>query len=350
MSTLRVIQWTTGKVGKYSLRAILDDPRLKLVGVYAHSPDKVDRDAGELCDRSITGIRASADVSALLALDADCVVYTAQVPELEVLLRLLASGTDVVCTSTFGRTGGLDESVRRQLEDACRCGHSSLFITGVNPGWINSIAVAMTATCSRVDRISISESANVSNYASPETWLAHGMSMPASTPDVVEHTRRSLLPFADTITQMALALDIRLDDLRFRAEHATAARRVDLGWMCIEKDTLAAVRATWSGVRRGREILATSIAWRLTDELNSDWPMAPDHYTLRIDGVPNVDARIRFVPPDEWHPADFSILTALPSVNAIPAVCAAKPGLLTLRDVGLPYSPVGLWTPTSALR
>jgi hypothetical protein len=30
--------------------------------------------------------------------------------------------------------------------------------------------------------------------------------------------------------------------------------------------------------------------------------------------------------------------------NSIPAVCAARPGLLKLRDVGLPYSPVGLWT------
>jgi hypothetical protein len=344
MTGLRVIQWTTGKVGKHALRAILDDPRLELVGLYAHSPEKAGRDAGELCDRPNTGIRASADVGALLALDADCVLYAAQVPELGVLLRLLTGGTDVVCTSTFGRTGGLDAPTQGRLEEACTRGRSSLFITGVNPGWINSIAVAMTATCRSVERISISESANVSNYASPETWLAHGMSMPASTPGVVEHMRRSLLPFADTITQMARALDIRLDDLEFHAEHATAAHQVDLGWMCIEKDTLAAVRATWSGVSGGRRRLATSIAWRLTDELNSDWPIAPDHYTLRIDGVPNVDTRIRFVPSGEWHPSDFSILTALPSVNSIPAVCAARPGLLTLRDVGLPYSPVGLWT------
>lgn len=46
MERLRVIQWTTGKVGKLSLRAILDDPRLELVGVDAHSPDKIGVDAG----------------------------------------------------------------------------------------------------------------------------------------------------------------------------------------------------------------------------------------------------------------------------------------------------------------
>ena len=46
---LRVIQWTTGKVGKLSLRGILDDPRLELVGVYAYSADKAGSDAGALC-------------------------------------------------------------------------------------------------------------------------------------------------------------------------------------------------------------------------------------------------------------------------------------------------------------
>ena len=40
MKQLRVIQWTTGKVGKLSLRGVLDDPRLELVGVYAYSDEK----------------------------------------------------------------------------------------------------------------------------------------------------------------------------------------------------------------------------------------------------------------------------------------------------------------------
>lgn len=48
MKKLRVIQWTTGKVGKLSLRAIMDDPRLELVDVYAYSNDKSGVDAGEL--------------------------------------------------------------------------------------------------------------------------------------------------------------------------------------------------------------------------------------------------------------------------------------------------------------
>ena len=321
MKKLRVIQWTTGKVGKHSLRAILDDPRLQLVGVYAHSSDKVGRDAGQLCERANTGILATADMAELLALDADCVLYTAQLPEVDMLTKLLESGLDVVSTTTFGRSGGMDASIRQQLETACAHGGSSIYMTGVSPGWINSIAVALTAPVRAVTRIHISESANVSNYASRETWLAHGMSMPAVTADIVANTQRSLLPFRETIQYMADALYIQLDEVRFQAAHATAARAVDLGWIKIERNAIAAVRSTWSGVSRGREVLAMSIAWRLSDELNEDWPRQTQHYHLRIDGVPNVDTNIDFVPPADWHPSDFSILTALPAVNAIPA-CA----------------------------
>jgi hypothetical protein len=123
-----------------------------------------------------------------------------------------------------------------------------MYITGVNPGWVNSIAVALTAPCRRVERVTISESADCSHYASLETWLAHGISQPTSTPAMIENTRKSLLPFGDTIRRMAEALEIELDELKFHAEHATASQAVDLGWLRIEKDTIAAVRATWSGI------------------------------------------------------------------------------------------------------
>ena len=45
---LRVIQWTTGNIGRRSLHAIIGRPDLELVGVYAHGPDKVGVDAAEL--------------------------------------------------------------------------------------------------------------------------------------------------------------------------------------------------------------------------------------------------------------------------------------------------------------
>ena len=38
---LRVIQWTTGNIGRRSLHAIIGRPDMELVRVYAHGADKV---------------------------------------------------------------------------------------------------------------------------------------------------------------------------------------------------------------------------------------------------------------------------------------------------------------------
>ena len=41
MPPIRVIQWTTGNIGRRSLHAIIGRPDMELVGVYAHGADKV---------------------------------------------------------------------------------------------------------------------------------------------------------------------------------------------------------------------------------------------------------------------------------------------------------------------
>ena len=45
--THRVIQWSTGNVGQYTLRAIVAHPLLELAGVWVHSDAKVGKDAAE---------------------------------------------------------------------------------------------------------------------------------------------------------------------------------------------------------------------------------------------------------------------------------------------------------------
>lgn len=45
---ISVVQWTTGNVGRESVKAIAANPGLELVGCYAWSPGKVGIDAGEL--------------------------------------------------------------------------------------------------------------------------------------------------------------------------------------------------------------------------------------------------------------------------------------------------------------
>lgn len=343
MNKLRVIQWATGKVGKLSLRAILDDPRLELVGVYAYSKDKVGVDAGTLCGRPAAGVAATDDLDALIALGADTVIYTPFEADLGQVVRLLESGLDVISTNLFLNVGGVEGEVREQLEAACVRGNSSLYVSGINPGWINAIAAAMTAICRKVDYVGIVESADCSVYQSVETWSFLGMGEQGATPEVLDRARQWLILFRDAVVRVAEALEYKLDDIEFFVDYATAAKKVDLGWFCMEQGTNAALRGGWNGKVNGQTVVQIKVIWYLTTDLAEGWEIDADQYHLVIKGEPNIDTRIRFTPPEHWGNHDWDTMTALPAVNAAFDVKAARPGVLGLRDVGLPYAPAGVW-------
>ena len=89
----RVVQWTTGNVGKSSVAAIAKNPTLELVGCYAWSPEKAGTDVGELCGIEPLGVAATNDVDALLALKPD-------VGQLEFNLTLVIAGLERIAATT----------------------------------------------------------------------------------------------------------------------------------------------------------------------------------------------------------------------------------------------------------
>ena len=95
---------------------------MELVGVYAHGADKVGGDAAELAGRpEPTGVTATNDIDALLALGPDACCYNPLWPDVDELVRLLESGVNV-CSSAAWITGGKQtpqdrERIRDRLRD-----------------------------------------------------------------------------------------------------------------------------------------------------------------------------------------------------------------------------------------
>src|SRR6476619_6232168 len=152
----RVVQWTTGNVGKSSVKAIAANPTLELVGCYAWSPEKAGRDVGELCGIGPLGVAATNDVDALLALRPDCVVYNPMWIDTDELVRILAAGVNVVATAAF-ITGHNQGAARDRIIAACRQGSSTLFGTGISPGFAELLAIVSATICERVDKVTINE-------------------------------------------------------------------------------------------------------------------------------------------------------------------------------------------------
>jgi hypothetical protein len=96
MSSYRVVQWATGGVGRAAIEGVLRHPELELVGCWVHSAEKDGRDVGELVGGPAVGLRATASKDAVLALDADAVIYAPVIPDPADVEALLRSGKNVV--------------------------------------------------------------------------------------------------------------------------------------------------------------------------------------------------------------------------------------------------------------
>jgi hypothetical protein len=174
---LRVIQWTTGNIGRRSLHAIIERHDMELAGVYAHGKDKVGRDAAELCDSSeLTGVKATDSIDELLALEPDACCYNPLWSSVDELEALLSAGVNVCSTAGWITGGKLAKEDLRRIEDACRTGNSTMFGSGAHPGITNMIGMVLGASCERVDEIRITESVDCSTYRSVGTQTAMGFS------------------------------------------------------------------------------------------------------------------------------------------------------------------------------
>ncbi len=130
----RVIQWMTGDVGQVGVRHFADNPVFDLVGVLVHSPEKVGMDAGEIVGIGPTGVIATDDVDAVLALDADCVFYTPIIMDVATVLRILRSGKNVVTTSGFFYPSPNFTDPGEQIRAACTDGGTRFTAAASTPG------------------------------------------------------------------------------------------------------------------------------------------------------------------------------------------------------------------------
>lgn len=330
---LRIAQWTTGLVGRSAVQAVLEHPELELVGCHAWSADKAGQDVGELCGlgRKI-GVTATNDIGAIIALRPDCVLYMPLEWVVDDMVRLLEAGINVVSTANFitGKSYGEKDMLR--LDEAARRGGVSLYGSGINPGLANVLGLVSTAVCRRVDRVSVLESVDATAYASAQTWLDIGFASPPDSPGLYEKARQRMLVFLDSVEMMAAALEVPLDEVRFDVEFGTATKDLDLGYMKIGKGTICGLKGLWSGIANGRSVIELGLCWRLGDAMEPDWP-TEEGYVIEIDGVPSVRARFAILYPANL--TDFGIATANPAVNAIRAVVAAPPGLVTADQLPL---------------
>jgi 2,4-diaminopentanoate dehydrogenase len=334
---LRVIQWTTGNIGSRSLHAILARPDLELAGVYAHGADKAGRDAADLCGwPEPTGVLATGDIDALIALKPDACCYNPLWSSVGELERLLAAGINVCSTAGWITGGKLAPHELARITAACQAGGATMFGSGAHPGISNMVAMVLSGAVERVDEIRITESVDCSAYESAGTMSHMGFGQDPATPGLDEYVRAESEVFAESAAMMADAMGLMLDKLTFDVTFTAATADSDLGFMTIPKGTIGSVfgyHRAWAG---GKNVVSVGFNWKMGEHVTPPKPLAHGH-VIQVFGRPNMRTVIQCLPPRDWAEEGFMgtgmIYTAMPVVNAVPYVVAAAPGIVTLKDL-----------------
>lgn len=345
--TRRVVQFSTGNVGRHALRSIIERPDLELVGVHSASADKVGLDASELCGMSgPTGIQATDDLDALVALGADCVVYTSQAETrpkeaLEQVCRFLRAGTNVVGTSFVWLVAPefSDEWLVHPLRQACAEGDSTLYVNGIDPGFSgDTLVYTALSLAARATAITVQEIFDYGTYDDAEfTGVSFGF---GSEPD---HTPILFAPgvltsmWGKQVESLAAQLDLELEGIRERHESWVTPRPIDCTMMNVAPGRVAAVRFAVEGVRDGNTVITMEHVNRLTEHAAPDWPYPPDGrsgvHRVIVEGSPGIEINTHVGAVGADHNQAGVIATAARAVNVIGAVCGAPPGLLAAHDL-----------------
>ncbi len=339
--TFRVLQWSTGNVGRASLRAILAHPEIELAGVFAHAPEKDGTDVGSLLGRDEIGVVVTNDLDAALSLDVDCVLHM-PLPsqrygddpgrDLDDLCRILRAGRNVITTVGYVYPRAYGDDVVARLEEACAVGGASVHGTGMNPGWLGELLpLVMTGLSERIDRISVLESTEFSFY--PSRDVIFEMMGLGSTPERFETSSERYVGwlsglFRESLLMMADGLALNLEEETRSVELVLADESFEIAAGRIEVGTIAAQRFRWTGNVGGEERIVLEAVYRAGAEVAPEWT-APG-CKVQIEGRPRMAMDL-----GEGWISNGLAATAMHAVHAVPHVCRAEPGIRTFLDLPL---------------
>ena len=344
----RVAQWITGHTGINQLKKIIEHPRLELVGVHVHSEEKIGKDAGDIAGTEKTGVIATNSIEDILAVKPDCVCYSSMttMANIDEICQFLKNGSNVVTITTdfaFHHPDSLDPEIRQKIEAACEEGNTSLFASGVSPGFVQeNLLLAVLGQMRRIDSITIYEFGDMRPRHDSPDMIAM---MFGQSPEIMNMGEKAisgmqLVGFGPSLRMIMDAIGMPLDDVTSVTKFPVAKETFTLANTLIEKGKVAAYQGTVAGIRDGKEVIKFCFNWYSTPDLDDEvLPMRDTGWRIVVEG----DVLHKLDIYQDPDPVRFKQVqpgyNGNMAVNSIIHTCEAKPGIRTLVDMPLivPY-------------
>jgi hypothetical protein len=325
---IRVIQYGLGAIGRAATRLALSKPGIQLVGAVDRDPKIAGRDLGEVLglDKKLGIVVTDKPVMLFAQTPADAVIHCTTSSFLEAyeqLVEIVRAGLHCVTSCEEAMFPYYRYRVLAgKLDDLCILKAAAVVGTGVNPGLVmDTLALLLTAACQRVEAIHVLRVVDAgSRRAALQRKVGVGLSE-AAFDELNRQRKVGHVGLVESLVFLADALGWDLETLNESVAPVIADKRLKTEFFEVKPGAVAGVRQFARGAWQGREVLRLELQMYVG---------APDpHDEIQIVGEPP----LRLVLPG-GVPGDIATPAIL--VNTVPRLVEARPGLHTMRSLGLP--------------
>ncbi len=329
---MKVIQMGLGPIGLQVIKYITERDGVELVAAVDKDPQKSSKLLSELCDFSegmpsaeVSSIPVHPTLSEALAVSEPDIAIITTVSDLErmepQIKEAAECGLDIVSTCeelTFSYK--INPSLTERIDQVCIQNEVSCLGTGVNPGFLmDYLPAVMTSVSRRVDHITVERIQNAAFRRGPFQSKI-GVNM---TPDEFESKKESIshVGLPESTYMIAKAVHWDLDEVRETINPVIAKNDVSSQGVNVPSGKVLGVEQIARGLASDQEVIKLIFRAAIGE--------AKSHDTIKIEGEPSFESVI-----DGGVNGD--IATAAITVNAIPSVLKAGPGLKTMLEIPVP--------------
>ena len=325
---IRVMHVGLGPIGAAVVRQVAARKGFQIVGAVDIDPAKAGRDLGD-----VVGVGRPLKVTVTTDLGR---TMKAVKPDVAVLCtssslkRVLPQFEDVLkhkvpivtTTEELSYPARYNRRLAKRLDEAARKAKVAVLGTGVNPGFtLDALPIMLTGVCERVDRIEVHRVQDASVRRLPfQQKIGSGLTTSQFQKKVDEGTVRHV-GLTESIQMIGDAMGWKLDRITDDIEPKIADGRVQSEYLTVDPGCVCGIIQNGVGYANGEP--------RITLHMEA-YLGAPESYdSVLIEGSPRLHSKIA-------GGIHGDVATASITVNSIPKVVTAGPGLRTMRDMPLP--------------
>ena len=325
---IRVLHVGLGPIGAAIVRQVATRPGFKAVGAIDIDAAKLGRDLGEVVglDRPL-GVKVSDNLRAVVkATRPDVAVLCTSSslkkvwPQIEAVLKLklpIVSTTEELAYPWWNQ-----KALSKKIDAAARKAKVAVVGTGVNPGFtMDALPITLTGVCQDVTAISVNRIQDACSRRLPfQQKIGCGLTTQQFQTRVDAGTVRHV-GLTESIAMIAGALGWKLDKVTDQIKPVVSTDGISSPLLTVAPGLVCGLIQDGAGYVGGKPIIKLHMEAYLG---------APESYdSVDVEGTPTLSMKIA-------GGVHGDVATASITVNSIPKVLEAPPGLHTMRTLPIP--------------